>query len=134
MINQLYIVISFFFAGIIIGVLFDIFRVTRKSFRTPNIIIYIEDILFWILTGLIIILTTYLHTDGQIRLYMILMLITGAFTYFILVSKYFIKINVKLLNLVQSITKFIIHLVINPFKIILSFIKSNIKIKKISKK
>ena len=134
MINQLYIVISFFFAGIIIGVLFDIFRVTRKSFKTPNIIIYIEDILFWILTGLIIILTTSLHTDGQIRLYMILMLITGAFTYFILVSKYFMKINVKLLNLIQSIVKFIIHLLIHPFKIILSFIKSNIKIKKISKK
>lgn len=134
MINQLYIVISFFFAGIIIGVLFDIFRVTRKSFKTPNIIIYIEDILFWILTGLIIILTTFLHTDGQIRLYMILMLITGTFTYFILVSKYFMKINVKLLNLIQSIAKFIIHLLIHPFKIILSFIKSNIKIKKISKK
>ncbi len=130
MLDQLYIVISFFFSGIVIGILFDLFRSTRRSFKIPNIIIYIEDALFWILTGLIIILTIFICTDGQIRLYMILMLITGAFIYFSLVSKFVIIINVKLLNLVQSI----IHFITQPFKIILNFIKNNIKFKKISKK
>ena len=130
MLDQLYIVISFFFSGIVIGILFDLFRSTRRSFKIPNIIIYIEDALFWILTGLIIILTIFICTDGQIRLYMILMLITGAFIYFSLVSKFAIIINVKLLNLVQSI----IHFITQPFKIILNFIKNNIKFKKISKK
>lgn len=130
MLDQLYIVISFFFSGIVIGILFDLFRSTRRSFKIPNIIIYIEDTLFWILTGLIIILTIFICTDGQIRLYMILMLITGAFIYFSLVSKFVIIINVKLLNLVQSI----IHFITQPFKIILNFIKNNIKFKKISKK
>lgn len=130
MLDQLYIVISFFFSGIVIGILFDLFRSTRRSFKIPNIIIYIEDALFWILTGLIIILTIFICTDGQIRLYMILMLITGAFIYFSLVSKFVIIINVKLLNLVQSIINFITQ----PFKIILNFIKNNIKFKKISKK
>lgn len=130
MLDQLYIVISFFFSGIVIGILFDLFRSTRRSFKIPNIIIYIEDALFWILTGLIIILTIFICTDGQIRLYMILMLITGAFIYFSLVSKFVIIINVKLLNLVRSI----IHFITQPFKIILNFIKNNIKFKKISKK
>ena len=130
MLDQLYIVISFFFSGIVIGILFDLFRSTRRSFKIPNIIIYIEDALFRILTGLIIILTIFICTDGQIRLYMILMLITGAFIYFSLVSKFVIIINVKLLNLVQSIINFITQ----PFKIILNFIKNNIKFKKISKK
>lgn len=130
MLDQLYIVISFFFSGIVIGILFDLFRSTRRSFKIPNIIIYIEDTLFWILTGLIIILTIFICTDGQIRLYMILILITGAFIYFSLVSKFVIIINVKLLNLVQSI----IHFITQPFKIILNFIKNNIKFKKISKK
>ena len=130
MLDQLYIVISFFFSGIIIGILFDLFRSTRRSFKIPNIIIYIEDTLFWILTGLIIILTIFICTDGQIRLYMILILITGAFIYFSLVSKFVIIINVKLLNLVQSI----IHFITQPFKLILNFIKNNIKFKKISKK
>ncbi len=130
MINQLYILISFFLAGLIIGILFDVFRATRKSFKTPNILIYIEDVLFWILTGVIIILTIFLCTDGQIRLYMILVLIMGSFIYFLFVSKYFISINVKLLNLTQSFIQFIIL----PFKKTMNFIKNNIKIKKILKK
>ena len=130
MINQLYILLSFFLAGISIGILFDVFRITRKSFKTPNIIIYIEDALFWILTGLIILTTTVICTDGQIRLYMILMIITGAFIYFLLVSKYFININVKILKIFKSIFKFIAQ----PFRKILTFIKKYIKFKKISKK
>lgn len=130
MINQLYILLSFFLAGISIGILFDIFRITRKSFKTPNIITYIEDALFWILTGLIILATTVICTDGEIRLYMILMLITGAFIYFLLVSKYFININVKILKILKSIFRFITQ----PLLKILSFIKKHIKFKKISKK
>ncbi len=130
MINQLYILLSFFLAGISIGILFDIFRITRKSFKTPNIITYIEDALFWILTGLIILATTVICTDGEIRLYMILMLITGAFIYFSLVSKYFININVKILKILKSIFRFITQ----PLLKILSFIEKHIKFKKISKK
>ena len=130
MINQLYILLSFFLAGISIGILFDIFRITRKSFKTPNIITYIEDTLFWILTGLIILATTVICTAGQIRLYMILMLITGAFIYFLLVSKYFININVKIIKILKSIFRFITQ----PLLKILSFIEKHIKFKKISKK
>ena len=130
MINQLYILLSFFLAGISIGILFDIFRITRKSFKTPNIITYIEDALFWILTGLIILATTVICTDGEIRLYMILMLITGAFIYFLLVSKYFININVKILKILKSIFRFITQ----PLLKILSFIEKHIKFKKFSKK
>ena len=127
MVNQLYIVMSFFLSGLSIGLLFDIFRVTRKAFKLPNLIIYFEDILFWILTGLIIIGSICICTDGQIRLYMILMIITGALIYFLLISKYFIKINVKILDIV----KLGIKKIIQPFKIIRKFIKNNIKIKKI---
>ena len=130
MINQLYILLSFFLAGISIGILFDIFRITRKSFKTPNIITYIEDALFWILTGLIILATTVICTDGEMRLYMILMLITGAFIYFLLVSKYFININVKILKILKSIFRFVTQ----PLLKILSFIEKHIKFKKFSKK
>ena len=51
--NQAYSFIVFILNGILIGLLFDIFRILRKSFKTPDFITYIEDILFWILTGII---------------------------------------------------------------------------------
>lgn len=130
MINQLYIVISFFISGLLIGLLFDIFRITRRTFKLPNIIIYIEDILFWVLTGLIIIGTNVVCTDGQIRLYMILMLMVGSLTYFLIISKYFMKINIKIIDFIKKIIK----IILKPFYKIGTFLKNIIKFKKIYKK
>ena len=81
--NQVFTTITaFFISGMIIGIIFDVFRITRKSFKIPNIITYIEDVLFWICTGGVILFSIFRYTDGQIRLYMICILIFGAFVYF----------------------------------------------------
>ena len=48
--NQAYLFFIFIVNGILIGLLFDFFRIARKVFRTNDIITYIQDILFWILT------------------------------------------------------------------------------------
>lgn len=47
--NQANLFLIFTINGIVIGLLFDFFRILRKSFNTNDIITYIEDILFWIL-------------------------------------------------------------------------------------
>lgn len=130
MVNQLYILISFFISGLLIGLLFDIFRITRRTFKLPNIIIYIEDILFWILTGVIVIGTNVVSTDGQIRLYMILMLMVGSVIYFLIISKYFMKINLKIIDFIKKIIK----IILKPFHKIGTFLKNIIKFKKIFKK
>lgn len=103
---------AFFITGILIGILFDIFRISRKTFKTPNIVIYIEDILFWVLTGVLILFTIFTFTTGEIRLYMIVILILGAILYFLSISKYFIKINVKILKYIKSIISFCIKPII----------------------
>ena len=53
--NQLFILLIFILSGYVIGILFDLFRITRKLFKLPNFVTYIEDVLFWILTGIILI-------------------------------------------------------------------------------
>ena len=58
-INQASLFLIFVINGIIIGLVFDIFRILRKSFKTSDIITTIEDILFWIITGIIILYSIY---------------------------------------------------------------------------
>lgn len=130
--SQIYILLAFFITGIIIGLIFDIFRITRKAFKVPNILIYIEDILFWILTGIILLFTIFNFTTGEIRLYMIITVIFGSLTYFITISKYFILINIKVIQFLKSMVYFILL----PFKKIWQFFskiidKIKIKFKKI---
>ena len=56
--------------GILIGLLFDIFRILRRTFKTGDIITYIEDILFWLLTGASILYNIFIYNNGEIRLFM----------------------------------------------------------------
>lgn len=53
----------------------------------PNFIIYIEDLLFWIITGGILTFTIYTINSGTVRLYQIIGLILGAFIYFASISR-----------------------------------------------
>ena len=98
-INQLYTLFVFILSVGVIGILFDLFRILRKSFKTPDIITYIEDILFWILTGLFLLYIIFKYSFGQLRIYMFVSLIIGIVIYFLTISKYFIKLNVKIIRI-----------------------------------
>ena len=54
LLSQFNTVFIFFLTGICIGLLFDFFRIQRKVLKTCDFITYIQDILFWIVSGLII--------------------------------------------------------------------------------
>ena len=100
--NQAMIFVIFIFDGILIGILFDIFRILRKNFKTPDIITYVEDILFWILTGLLLLYSLFIINDGEIRFYMFLATFCGCIFYMLLFSKYFIKINMTIFSFITT--------------------------------
>lgn len=90
--NQLFILLIFILSGYVIGILFDLFRITRKLFKLPNFVTYIEDVLFWILTGIILIFVIYNINGGAVRFYHIIGLLFGVFFYFISISRLIFKI------------------------------------------
>lgn len=112
--NQAYLFLIFAINGILIGLLFDFFRISRKVFNTNDIVTYLEDILFWILAGAIMLYSIFVFNNGELRLYMFLGIILGAFVYLLFISSYIIKINVKIIN---TLKKFF-GIIITPFKII----------------
>ncbi len=128
--NQAYLFLIFTINGIVIGILFDIFRILRKSFKTSDTITYIEDILFWILTGLILLYSIFTFSDGEIRFYMFLGIFIGCILYMLMFSKIFIEINVKIVTIIKNIIIHIFNVCILPIKIFfkpIHFITINIK-------
>ena len=115
-INQAYLFLIFIINGIIIGVLFDFFRILRKTFKTKDIITYLQDILFWILTGFIILYSTFTFNNGEIRIFMFVAILIGVVAYMTLISSYVIKINVTIINFVKNIIQKILNILIIPFK------------------
>lgn len=125
-INQLYTLFVFIISGSIIGILFDLFRILRKSFKTPDIITYIEDILFWIITGLFLLYIIFKYSLGEIRIYMFISLIIGLVTYFLTISKYFIRLNVKIIDILKISISKIIYILFYPVKIIIHILQKTI--------
>lgn len=105
--NQAQLFLIFTINGILIGLLFDFFRIARKVFHTSDFVTYIEDILFWILTGMIVLYSIFVFNNGELRLFMFLGILLGAIIYMISISSYIIKINIKLVNYFKKIFKII---------------------------
>lgn len=121
--NQAYLFCIFIINGIIIGILFDFFRILRKTFKTSDLITYIEDSLFWILTGIIILYSIFVFNNGEIRFFIFFGIILGVLLYMLLFSSYIIKINVKMINLIKKIVIKIIKVLLIPFKYFYKIIK-----------
>ena len=125
-INQAYLFLIFAFNGVVIGLIFDFFRILRKTFKTSNVITYIEDILFWILAGISIIFFMYNFSDGTIRLFMIIALLLGFLLYILSISNFIIKIFVFFINILKNLFKTIIKVTSIPVKLIYKVINNTI--------
>lgn len=111
--NQAYLFIVFSLTGVVIGLLFDFFRILRRSFKTSNIITYFEDVLFWILTGVLILYNIWYFNNGEIRIYMFLGIIMGGLIYMLTLSNIIISLLSKILILIVKVLEL-------PFKTLFS--------------
>ncbi len=117
--EQLINFIYFIITGVILSIIFDIFRVLRRAFKTSDIITNIEDVIFGILTGIIMLASIFLINNGELRLYIFIGIAIGIILYMLFISKYFIKINVSVINFIKKG----ISLVTKPFIFLLKIIK-----------
>lgn len=122
--NQAYLFLVFSLTGVAIGILFDFFRILRKTIKTHNIVTYIEDILFWILTGLLILYNIWYFNDGEIRIYMFLGIIMGVLIYMSTLSKFIILIFSNILKIIIKIFKIPIRAILSIFRKISTAIMS----------
>lgn len=103
--GQAFLFLIFTLNGLIIGLFFDFFRILRKCFKTPNLVTYIEDIIFWILTGFLVLYSIFIFNNGEIRLYMFLGIGIGILMYILIFSNSIIRVNTFIINVFKNLTK-----------------------------
>ena len=106
--NQAYLFLIFILNGFLIGILFDIFRILRKAFKTKDIITYIQDTLFWLISGGVILYSIFKFNNGELRNFIFIGIGMGALIYMLLFSKIFIKINICTINFIKNLFYFVI--------------------------
>lgn len=116
--NQLYSFLVMLYGGIILGFLYDIYRVVRIILKLKRIGTDIGDIIFWIVGTIIVITALYISNYVEMRFYTIIGFAIGVLIYNILLSPFILK----LLLFIYKVIAFVfikIYLTLSfPFKLI----------------
>ena len=104
--------VFFFIIGLILGIIFDIFRVLRKNIRTPDFVTFLEDIIYIIISFTLLVLAIIKINNGIIRLYLFIGIFLGITAYSLTISNLCVIILSVIVRfcifLLQKIQKYII--------------------------
>lgn len=103
--NEVYTFLWSILIGAILAFIFDLFRISRRKGGTNVLIVCLQDILYFVILAFIIIMSTFLINDGELRGFMIMGYALGAIFYLLMFSKMIIKIFSVILDFVESIFK-----------------------------
>jgi len=124
-VEQIFILIYSFAAGVVTGVLFDVYRVIR-GFQNPNkIITYVEDILFWIFASIIIFLFLLKTNFAYLTFYCYLYIFLGLYVYIRILSKLNIKILQIMISKILTVFRIVRNYTLYPLNLLLNFKKKN---------
>ena len=124
--SQIGIFLIYLIAGVLICLLYDIFRALRKTVKTPDLVTYMEDTIFWILVAIFLIYLIFVLNSGEIRFFMFIAICLGGIVYYFTLSKYFMNISVHILTFVKIILKKLLSILLIPLKL---FLRINKKVK-----
>ena len=102
-------------AGIITGILFDMYRIIRGLSNFKAVMI-VEDILFWILAS-IIVFTFLLYNYAFLTPYVYIFICCTILLYMIFISKYFYSIEKFILDIIFKIIRVILKNLSYPLKL-----------------
>lgn len=106
--------------GILFGVMLDTYQRFLKRSHRRRWLVFLNDLLFWFIQGVLIFYVLFLVNDGELRFYLLLALICGFATYQALFKYIYLALLEQLIKMVLAMIRFIwrtIHLLIyQPIK------------------
>lgn len=118
---QFQIVIYAILAGLLTGIIFDLYKIIR-GVKIPKIIIVIEDILFWGLTALIV-FTFLLYTNyAFLGPYVYAFMLVTILIYLRFISNKIFKLEKNILRVCSKGVRIIFKNIIYPIKLMYSSI------------
>ena len=101
--------------GIVLGFVYDIFRILRLALKSGVVVIFIEDILFWSMSAVVTFLFMLTENSGQLRVFVLLGECIGAVVYYLTVGALIMKISKAIIEAVKKLLHILYRIFIYPF-------------------
>lgn len=105
--------------GMAIALLYDTFRIFRKTIKTGILAAYIQDLLYWLIVAVIMFMTIYYSNDGELRAYLFLGTFLGVLLYALMFSRIVMRSSMLIIRMAVKLFKFIFLVISYPIRLIL---------------
>lgn len=121
--HQLKLVIFSFLSGVLTGILFDVYRIIRGFEGTNKILTFIEDMLFWIFSSIVVFIFLLFTNYAYIGFYVYLLIALGIYVYLKLLSKVILDIEYKILKTMGKLLRISKNILLFPVDFLVYTIK-----------
>lgn len=112
--NQAYVFLMMCVVGLLIGVLYDAFRVLRKHIKPGYNITGVTDMVFWVLVSIGVFGAIFYLNSGQIRWFEFAGVIIGSVIYFLSISLYIRIILEYTAKTIYKIFAILLKIILTP--------------------
>ena len=117
-ISQVYVFIGAFVCGLIVGFIYDIFRVFRKIVKSGIKYIGVQDMFFWVVAASVVFIYIFTMNDGELRWYEFFGIAIGTLSYGVLLSRFARKILLRCYGIINNVAALILKIVLTPIALI----------------
>ncbi|MGG1685828.1 spore cortex biosynthesis protein YabQ [Pseudalkalibacillus sp. NRS-1564] len=125
---QFYTMVAMVAMGVWLGIAMDTYSRFLHPDRSKSLWLYANDIVFWLLQGLIIFYVLYLVNEGELRFYVFLAILCGYAAYRSLFQPLYRRLLERIILITIAIIRFVkslfIYLIYQPIRFILKVVFS----------
>ena len=100
--KELLVLANCLLSGLLFGLLFDVFRIVRRSFDEKGRFVNFFDGLFWIVYAVLFIRRLFIINGGDLRWFVFAGTFFGILLYFFLLSRIFMPVGIFLMKVVKK--------------------------------
>jgi len=89
--------------GMVLGMLFDCYRVMRGAFKLTKVITWFTDLLYWLIATTVVFIALLASNWGELRLYVFIGIVSGLGVYYNFLSRYAIRFLYVIVRLIMWI-------------------------------
>lgn len=111
--------LQFLVVGMVLALVFDIFRAYRMYKKENKKYVIIQDIIYFFIALVILIFSIIIFLDNSLRFFLFLAMFLGIVIYLSILSKFVIRVYIKIFKIYNSFLMFLLL----PFSLIIELSK-----------
>lgn len=108
--------------GLALCLLYDLFRILRLLWPPSQLLLFFEDVLYWVLSALVVFCFLLVRCDGSIRFFAVLGLILGWLGCHLTISRWIYRVSARLVKALRAMARWIRRHIFRPIARLLGWI------------